>query len=47
MKKENQNKSYLLFKKIPLVALIFPPIGLLMLLNFLLKKYNNNKSKQC
>jgi hypothetical protein len=27
-----------LFKRVPIIAIIFPPIGFLMLLNFILKK---------
>tara|TARA_B100000767_G_C19511930_1_gene428792 strand:+ start:364 stop:513 length:150 start_codon:yes stop_codon:yes gene_type:complete len=35
-KEENKQKSFL--NKIPITAIIFPPIGLIMLLNYLLKK---------
>jgi len=35
-RKEKKRKSFL--NKIPIAAIIFPPIGFIMLLNYLLKK---------
>tara|TARA_Y100000768_G_C23901329_1_gene645231 strand:+ start:158 stop:307 length:150 start_codon:yes stop_codon:yes gene_type:complete len=35
-KEKNKEKSFL--NKIPIAAIIFPPIGFIMLLNYLLKK---------
>ena len=38
-KSKTENKSeYLLFGRIPLIAIIFPPIGMMMLLQYFLKK---------
>ena len=37
---EEKGGEFLLFGKIPLIALIFPPIGFAMLLNYLLTKHN-------
>ena len=37
---KDKEKEFLLFGKIPLIALIFPPIGFAMLLNYLLTKQN-------
>ena len=37
---KDKGKEFLLFGKIPLIALIFPPIGFAMLLNYLLTKQN-------
>ena len=35
---KDNGKEFLLFGKIPLIALIFPPVGFAMLLNYLLTK---------
>jgi len=37
-KDENDKSGDHLFKRIPIIAIIFPPIGFLMLLNYVLKK---------
>ncbi len=41
---KDNGKEFLLFGKIPLIALIFPPIGFAMLLNYLLTKQNKEWS---
>ncbi|MBT7543284.1 MAG: hypothetical protein HN613_04420 [Gammaproteobacteria bacterium] len=42
-KKKVTNKKNKLFGKIPIIAIIFPPIGFIMLLNYYLKKYNSKE----
>tara|TARA_B110000240_G_C13458851_1_gene435745 strand:+ start:310 stop:462 length:153 start_codon:yes stop_codon:yes gene_type:complete len=37
--REELKKEESLFNKIPITAIIFPPIGFIMLLNYLIKKY--------
>ena len=37
-KDKNDNSAHNVFTKIPLIAIIFPPIGFLMLFNYALKK---------
>ena len=37
-KAEIGKKDFLVFGKIPLIALIFPPIGFAMLINYILNK---------
>ena len=41
--KKVTNKKNKLFGKIPIIAIIFPPIGFIMLLNYYLKKYNSKE----
>ena len=36
--KIEDKSNYLIFGKIPLIAIIFPPIGMMMLLEYFLKK---------
>ena len=38
----NKINGFLLFKNIPIIALIFPPIGIMLLLNYLLNKNKPN-----
>jgi hypothetical protein len=44
IKNENNQKGHLLFGEIPVIALIFPPIGLMMLIRYLLNKKPNERT---
>ena len=44
-KNKNDNYDGNLFSKVPIIAIIFPPVGILMLLKYALKKISGSRKE--